>query len=510
MAKTLFRFWVNWDGTGNYSADDEISEFVMDAEWFLGCRGTYRHVADESTAMITVNNTDGRFNPINPRSPLYGNIKPYRRVKIEADYDGQIIPLWSGFLVMPSMGWMPMGPELTGKHTVTLEAVGSKQLIERVEVNLGIYTNTKGDTIIYDALVLAGIYPSLSGVWLLGNVIWGVLGETTSLAGTASTWSDLEVGATTFKSYGDNSRNAWRVITEISEGERGWFWVGRDGKYHWWNRHHKIINGTLKATVDSTTEQLYGLIGAEWRYGDDLANVIRVEITPRQTASSQTLWTLDSPITIPVGGTEIIEARLRKDGGQFVGASALSSSHTFASGSGTVAVEPLGGKARITIVNTGGVTAVVSALSLNGAPTQAQHSITVEASDAVSVGEVGRWELGISLSVGGDYDDAKQIAYYELSRRSRLRDTLRAIALKEVPNDGITFADTFMIGERYRLVMDSLSHDKEYWCVGERHKWGVGNIHEMTCYLEPADASEFWLLGEAGKSELGDTTRVVY
>jgi hypothetical protein len=510
MTKTLFRFWVNWDGTGTYAESDEITDYVMESDWFLGCRKTFASIVDEGTASITVRNTDGRFSPQNPASPLYGNMKPYRRAKIEADYNGIITPLWAGFLELPAIGWMPMGPDLTGKHTVQLSAVGAKQLIEGVEVNLGIYTNTTGDVIIYDALVEAGIYPSLTGVWLLGSAVLGVLGETTSLSGDASTWTDIEIGATTFASYGDNSRNAWKVIQEISDGERGWFWIGRDGKYHWWNRHHKITNLALAATLNSTTETVYGLVGAEYRYGDDLANVVRVSITPRQTASSQVLWSLDSPITLGVGATEIIEARLRKDGGQFVGASSLSNSPTWSSGSGSVTVEALGGVARITITNTGSGAAVLSALTLSGAPTQAQNTMTVEESDSGSVGEIGRRDFALSLTVGGGYADAQNIALYELTRRGILQGTVRSISLREVPNNAQTVSTVWQIGLRYRMAIDSLHIDADYWCVGENHTWKTGNVHDVTLYVEPASASEFWVLGESGFSELGETTTVVY
>jgi hypothetical protein len=310
--------------------------------------------------------------------------------------------------------------------------------------------------------------------------------------------------------YGDTSGDAWQVIQEISEGERAFFWTTREGVLTWWNRHHKIKNTTLKATLDATTDKQYGLVGADYKYGDDLANVTRVTITPRRTDVSQVLWALDAPMTIRAGTVETIEAQLRREGGQFVAASSLVASPTWASGTASIAVDELGGKARVTITNSGTSSAILSALTLTGTPTQAQNSITVEEADTASITEIGRREWSLSLAAGGGHDDAKQIALYELGRRGELRETLRAITLKEVPNDEQSVVFTWMIGERYHITIDSLFVDEDYWCVGERHQWRAGNEHQMTCYLESAQLTQFWLLGVTGQSELGVTTRLVY
>lgn len=481
MPKTIFRFWINWDGTGVFSAGDEVSAYIMAADWFLGTRGTFRSMADESTANLTLVNTDMRFTPSNPASPLYGNIKPYRKVKIEADYNGTVVTVWTGFLDLPSIGWQPIG-ELTGKDRVTFSCVGIKQLIDRVQINLGLYTSVTGDVIVTDALNAA-----------LGAPV-----------------VDIETGATTFALYGDTSGDAWKVIQEISDGERAFFWTARDGTLTWWNRHHKIQNTTIKATLNGDTDKVYGLIGADYKYGDDLANVVRVTITPRQTGTSQVLWSLDAPMTIRAGTTESIKVTLRKDGGQYVAASSLSASPTWASGTASITVDELGGTALVTITNSGTESAILSALTLTGTPTQAQNSITVEESDAVSIAEIGRREWTLSLAAGGGHDDAKQIALYELGRRGELKKTLRAITMKEVPNEGQSLVFTWMAGERYRITIDELFVDEDYWCVGERHQWRAGNEHQMTFYLESAHLSQFWLLGITGQSELGVTTRLVY
>jgi hypothetical protein len=482
MGKTTFRFWINWDGTGVFSADDEVSDYVIEAEWFLGTRETFRAMADDNTANLTLINTDGRFNPSNPSSPLYGNIKPFRAVKIEADYGGTIIPLWTGYLDLPMITWQPIG-ELTGKHTVSFSCVGIKQIFDQITLNFPLLTNTWAHIIITDVFFQGG-FPGLP--------------------------TDFETGATKFDLYGDNGADMWQVIQEISESERGWFWMDRDGTFRFWNRHHKIVNTAVLATLDSATEKQYGLTNIEYRYGEDIANSVRVSITPRRSDVSQTLWELDKPMTIQPSTTEIIEVRLRKLNGQFVAATSLSVSSTFSSGTANITIAEKGGVAVVTIQNVSTAVAVLDTLTLTGVPTQAQNSITVKEENTTSINELGRREIHISLATGGGHDGAKQIALYELSRRDELRGTVRAITLKEVPNTGATVSDVWKIGERYRITIDSLFVDDDYWCVGERHQWRVGNEHVQTCYLEPAKVSQFWLLGVVGQSEISETTRLVY
>lgn len=479
---TIFRYWINWDGSGTFSEGDEITDYVHEAEWFLGTRKTFSNIVDDSTAKLTLINTDGRFNPSNSASPLYGDIKPFRKVKIEADYNETIITLWTGYLDLPTIAWTPMG-EYAGKYMLSFLCVGMKQIFDQIRLNFPLITNTWADNLI-TAVFTQGGFSSLP--------------------------TDFEAGTTRFALYGDNGADMWRVIQDAAEGERGWFWMDRDGTFRFWNRHHKIVTIDVFATLDSSTEQQYGLTGVEYRYGEDIANSVRVSITPRRTDVSQTLWELDAPMTIQPSTTEIIEVRLRKADGQFVAAASLSVSSTFSSGTANITIAEKGGGAILTIQNVSAAVAVLDTLSLTGVPTQAQNSITVVEENATSISELGKREIAISLAAGGSHDDAKQIALYELSRRGELRGTVRAITLKEVPNDGMTLSDVWKIGERYRITIDSLFVDDEYWCVGERHQWRKGNEHVMTCYLEPAKASQFWLLGIEGNSELGETTGLIY
>jgi hypothetical protein len=65
-------------------------------------------------ATIIVDSNDGAFRPENPSGPYYGLLTPLRRVRVVAEYDGTVYPLWAGFVET----WEPTAGD-HGKDLVT-------------------------------------------------------------------------------------------------------------------------------------------------------------------------------------------------------------------------------------------------------------------------------------------------------------------------------------------------------------------------------------------------------
>lgn len=77
-----WRIYVDWGNDRHFdSPADDISADVVRAEWRLGMGRAYQSVTDESTCVVVVDNTSGKYSPQNPASPLVGMIAPQRLVK---------------------------------------------------------------------------------------------------------------------------------------------------------------------------------------------------------------------------------------------------------------------------------------------------------------------------------------------------------------------------------------------------------------------------------------------
>lgn len=502
------KVWVDWNNDGDFTDGiDDISADVMLASWRLGMRNPYQMVADEMTLDLTVKNGDGKYLPENTGGTLSGLLLPNRKVKVAFDTGGTT-QMYFGFIEWPEVVWSPAGSN-TALITAQLTAVGPKRQMEELEIPLGIYEDVTGDAIISDVIAASSLPAAISGSWVIGVPGLSELGSTTTL-GDETDYAAIDTGVTVFETYGDTTPpSAWDVITEVTEGERGKFFFDREGKANWWNRTRLISETTNAGTVSSSGT--YKPIGLDYTYGAQLANVIRVDSRPRNVGASETLWELDTTVNIPVGGTVELEARLRKSTGQFSGSSNLTATPTFSAGTATVTVTPQGGKAKIQLVNESTTAAaVLSGLTLEGAPVVQQNDISIQIQDADSIGTYGKQGLQIDLGSVSDYATAKAIADFELFRRKDAYGEVNWVRFRAAA-DGTANAHLldWTIGTRLRVDIDELHHDRDYFVIGEEHRWEPGDgggVHEVKLNLEPAQAGGAWLIGVAGFGELGSTT----
>ncbi len=504
----MWTIYVDWDGDFDFNAPSEaIWPDVVEASWRLGMRAAYQSVADENTCTLTLRNTDGKYNPENTASPLYGQLVPQRLVKISATVDGQEVPLWRGWIDSIEPEWQRAGAQ-TGETVAKIECIGGKGYLSRHELNLPLQQNKTADQIIDLALQRAALPPAVGGVWILGQ---SRLGIDTRLA-AQSDYADLDTGLATIGTYGDvrgegETKTAYKVIQEVTEAERGRFFFARDGKAVFWNRHHLILNSqTLTATLDTS-----GALGARptaiaYHYGDDLVNSVAVTAYPRKTTGSSTLWALDTALDIGPGSTLELEAPYTVDGQPAGGANVTPTGAVFSQGSGTVTLDESAERALLSIANSGTNTATLSGLALEGDALTSHNQIVIRAQDDESIAQYGRRaEMRLNLQALEDADLARQIAETELARRSTPVGHIRNFEMTRAP-DG-AYLD-WTLGTRVRLAAPELGHAAEYFIMGEAHRIGPGlATHTAKYTLEPANANAYWVLGV---SQLGIDTRLGY
>lgn len=494
---------VDWERDSNYSGTyDDITEYVRELQWELGCR-PFVLMADENFAQITVHNGDYRFSPENSSSPLYGYLKPNTPIRIKLDDT----VMWTGFLrnVRPE-------PADGNKQQAQLECSGIKENLERIRLYIPLYENVTADEVIEDIVSQVSQPPAAPGLWSLGVPGFSELGVSTRL-GALTDLAELDTGVNVFSYVGDNfqgdefQKNAYDIIFELVNAERGRFFIDRGGKAIFWNRHHLLNDVSVDYTIDNDAREMVYSTPFE-----TLVNYVEVTCYPREEAGVDTtiLWELGAPVTIGPFQSKTIYAPLKDETGKSIGATdfiAPSGADVSIGTGGTLDITPDGQRARIVLTNTTGSPITLDTLKLRGRRINTFYPVTVEAYDEDSIATYGRRALILDLPALEDPDTAQDIAGYELFRLKNDIGRMESITLFDQVTDESHRQIGMAMGDLIRVIDTATGHDENYHIVGERHKLKVeGKVLESEYMLEPASATTYWSLGIAGLSELGVTT----
>lgn len=77
----VWKLKIDWDRNVDFTGTfDDVTNRVIQCNWFLGMRKPYQESADNSLAVFVLNNVDRRYSPDNVASPLFGKVVPQRRL----------------------------------------------------------------------------------------------------------------------------------------------------------------------------------------------------------------------------------------------------------------------------------------------------------------------------------------------------------------------------------------------------------------------------------------------
>lgn len=513
----------NWtieaDFDNDFSYSYDLLPYVRSVKAEYGIQKPFEMMGSDNTLTLEVVNTDGRFNPENASSPYYG--KPLIGSLVKCLYTFQVallvrtIYLGVGYIEEIKSKWEPAG-NYTGETFAEIIVTGLKQRLEQITVALGIYENVTGDEVVADVLRQTVMPPGTGRGWLAEIPGFSEAGVTT-YAGNPAYISDVETGSTVFDILGDDEKmaNGWQAIKLVTEGERGRFFIDGDGTVKWWNRSHLLttaVSYTSQVTINETTANRKPTNLAYQYKGKDIRNIIRGTIYPRTTQASAAIWNLESDVTVPPGDTTEIEGWYKDNDGKSVGAVSVAvSGSSFSGGSAILSAESLGNRGKLTINNSANSTpATLTDANLDGAAIQYDRNpITVEAQDADSIGLYGRRVMEIPLKMISDVGKAQSIINYELRRRKDLRATVPWV--EWIDEGDLDRNHNARIGNRITVNLASKGHNAPYYVIGlaREARFGTpsgGAFMTTRVFLEPAEASQFWLAGRAGFSEAGTTT----
>jgi hypothetical protein len=470
---TTWTIAIDWDRDGQFTQTyDDVTDRVISAEWFLGTREAYADTADNSTLTLVLNNHDRRFSPEYASSPIAGKVKPFRRVQIESDDGSDTRTHWTGWIES-------LDPEVNqyGQRIIHITAKGVMQFYKAAETRLALQENQRVDEVIAELIKEVVIPPAITNAWILGRENNSKLGLSTWLADT-SHYSNLDTAKTTLAIAADNwvqqggradakqdTFNVYRAILDVVAAERGRFYFGRDGRALFWNRHKLVDEITNSATFDDTMQ------GLDYTYANvkDFNNEVVVVCHPRtiSATANEVLWQLADEIEVPSGESRTLYAKYQDESGNRIGGKNVATDDiTFSQGSASISIDPRANSAEITITNTGTKSAILMGLTIKGLKITDFGQLEAIASDGASIIDYGRRTLKINLPAIDNFDDAQNIAYFELHRRSEPRGTIRNMTLKSHGTQGgghhaQQLART--LGDRVTIQETQSDHDGSYY-----------------------------------------------
>lgn len=473
---------IDWAASGDPSStgEDDTSDVRTDDITVGWGRDTTQAGAMLAAAAMEfiLDNTDTRYSPGNPSSPLAGLILPGRRVVLRhTDTLGATVTLFDGILDMPELD--PAARTLTAR---CLDAWGRPAT---GQLSTAVYSGLRtGDAI---NLVLDAI---------------GWRGD-----------RNIEPGATLMPWWWEEGTDAATAIERIvwSEGPPAVAYV-QGGVFTFEDRFHRLTSaastisagtftnvrpsgtgppGAFKMARDSITYD-HGLAG--------IVNSATFSVPQRVAGDLAEVWASESPITVPAGGTVAIPISL---GDPVINAVVPTEGNGIDSNTGavTATLSRTSGAALI-ITLAASVDSIVARLALSACPIPVAREVQVSAEDASSVGVYGRngWpsERGpvwasmydaqaIATRIVATYANNRPVISFEISN-------VDATYLAQIRNrrisDRVTIRDD-VLGVNGDFIIEAIGHTIR--------KWGAPHRVRFTCEvpppMQPANVFTFDLAG---------------
>ncbi len=494
---------------------DNITPYVMNANWGVGFKSAGQRVAAEIRGSLTLKNTDRRWSPENANGPFANIVLPHKVLQIQSTWLGTRRTMYQAWIshIDPEAGLF------AGPFTAKLSTVGPNEFLRQANVIFPLLENVTADTIIARAIGDTVFPPSIGEAWLMGVAGRSELDETTVLTDTDVVFS-LETGLTTFRWVGDNwdeGVSALEAIFQACNSERGFFYFDRTGTATFWSRGHLQKKTSVDATIDNT------MVAMEYRYGEAIHNHTSTKIYPRTIGGvDELLWELEEQLEIkhsePHGTGKTLRANFAEsDSGAIIAARNVKKPST---GAGTLLTSGKGGplllemtanaqSATFNLKNASDRKSIfVDTLIVKGQKITTFRPQVIDDEDAASIGLYGRRKLAvIDLKLVSDFDFARNIAAYELSRRKDARGIVSSLTL--LPNSSAIRGEmvTRTVGDRVTVTEDQTGHSADYYVMGESHEWrDHGAVQKTVWSLQEADTNSYWIMGVAGFSEWGETT----
>ena len=471
-ANLLWGFTVAWDGFygwGNEANWMTSLHVKRGRQAMVGKDGIVPYAIGEAVGIF--DNSDGRYDPFNASSPLYGNITPGKFVRIVVRDEANTTTY--GVMRGKIADIQPI--RVAGKEQVRITVVDGLQWLRDNTINQGLNTD-----------IAKNLVPSR----IISGADW-----------PHAEWPGYIIADATVQAYWWAwNQNALDALHEFNGGEWAVAFHNRDGEFVWYPRDY-----AHRRTLALTEADLLAEIGRPQPW-DVVRNVIRFDISTKLLDPiNAIIWLLQDVPTIADGAEFYIEPLFKYEEWRPCG-SAVVFAHTVnaqADGGGAdlTANCPLtfnaqiGTGAQITITNNSGSTGYITLLKATGDAIYAPDVNIIEASDSDSQTTYGKRVLhakssglGLHLSTLYNVEDTDYAIALATWLLSELKDPAiyPIIQMEEQPTKQFTL-DLY---DRVELTVDELTIDANYRVGSIEHQTigegcqGVRTVMRLEPYMQ--------------------------
>lgn len=175
----------------------------------------------------------------------------------------------------------------------------------------------------------------------------------------------------------------------------------------------------------------------------------------------------------------------------------------------TIVVTAGGNSAEFVITNNGTDGAYLTKLQIRGRKITTYEPVVVVSEDSASISDFGERPESFDMPYQGDSTLAKAAADYILSLYKRPVSYVETVSVLANRNTSLmSAAITVDVSSLISIAEPVTGISRKYFVNGVDLNIGSRGLIVATWILAPADETSFWVLGESGRSELGDTTVV--
>jgi hypothetical protein len=484
-----YRYLIDWSNNGLFAeADEDVSADVRNQPWTkitLG-RDQAREYGPPAAGRgeYSLDNTDGRYSSANPASPLYGKLNPGLLDQIWVILGGSAYQLHEGYVDAPA--------ERPGilQQLVAMTSLDGLAKLKAARISTAEYINIP-----------------------INQAIGVCLDE----AGWPATKRDLAAADTILARWCVDGVDAFTAIRDLvlTEGPGALFHVDR-GRVVFENRHYRLLTPRCTSSQATfrgdTTEPRYGL---DFAYDPGIRGVVNsctVPVNSYVVGSLGVIWTGPTPVTL--GPNQATSYTVTTSAAWFTSGlvPVAATDYTVTAGAVTPSLSRLSGKTAILTMTAGAAGATFTGLQVRAQiVTVSQQFVTNQISGASTSGVdygVRAFPSDFIPSWVPDTQTAQAYADYVVSR---YKDPVPQLTFSLDNGDSARLlqAITRRISDRVSLIENVRAFVNADFTIEQiAHALTEGGNQQTSFGCEQASSQAYWVLGQPGFSELGQTTKV--